>query len=55
MGFQDAAKKLMDCSVVSRVDADEAANLKKAIDSCGDFSETPTVEQWKKGPWLSRV
>jgi len=28
--FKDAAKKLMDCSVVSRVDADEAANLKKA-------------------------
>lgn len=28
--LQDAAKKLMDCSVVSRVDADEAANLKKA-------------------------
>ena len=29
--FEDAAKKLMDCSVVSRVDADEAANLKKAM------------------------
>eukprot|EP00435_Cladocopium_sp_Y103_P041501 s2013_g11.t1 len=28
--FKDAAKKLMDCAVVSRVDADEAANLKKA-------------------------
>ena len=28
--WQDAAKKLMDCAVVSRVDADEAANLKKA-------------------------
>ena len=29
--LEDAAKKLMDCSVVSRVDADEAANLKKAM------------------------
>lgn len=28
--FKDAAKKLMDCAVVSRVDADEAANVKKA-------------------------
>ena len=28
--FKDAAKKLMD-SIVSRVDADEAANVKKAL------------------------
>ena len=28
---EDAAKKLMDSGVVSRVDADEAANVKKAV------------------------
>eukprot|EP00933_Yihiella_yeosuensis_P008939 TRINITY_DN11466_c0_g1_i1.p1 TRINITY_DN11466_c0_g1~~TRINITY_DN11466_c0_g1_i1.p1 ORF type:complete len:556 (-),score=151.25 TRINITY_DN11466_c0_g1_i1:160-1626(-) len=27
--FKDAAKKLLDCSAVSRIDCDEAANLKK--------------------------
>ena len=39
---KDAAKKLMDTGIVSRVDADEAANVKKA-DTCDPLGHLPVL------------